>query len=124
MASATVCPTEFPAATCQVAVDRSRSRRHAEADGKIMDDRHVQRPDPVEPAGQDITALDMRAVLARLSPEHRAVITEMYVNKHTAVETADILGISVGTVKSRSYYALHALREAAAGLFGARAARA
>jgi RNA polymerase sigma-70 factor (ECF subfamily) len=64
---------------------------------------------------QAITAPDVRAALARLSPEHRAVITEIYLNGHTAVETAEILGIPVGTVNSRSYYALHALREAAAG---------
>lgn len=64
---------------------------------------------------QAITAPDVRAALARLSPEHRAVITEMYLNGHTAVETAEILGISVGTVNSRSYDALHALREAAEG---------
>jgi RNA polymerase sigma-70 factor (ECF subfamily) len=80
-----------------------------------MDDRHVQLPDPAQPTGRAITALDVRAALARLSPEHRAVITEMYLNRHTAVETADILGITVGAVMSRSYYAVHALRESAAG---------
>lgn len=65
-----------------------------------------------EPA---VTGHDVRAALARLSPEHREVITEMYLNRHTAVETAEILGIPVAAVTFRSYYALHALREAAAG---------
>jgi RNA polymerase sigma-70 factor, ECF subfamily len=115
MASARVFPNKFPAVTCRVAVDLSRSRRHAEAGGKIMDDRHVELSDPLEPIGQDITALDVRAALARLSPEQRAVITEMYSNHHTAVETAEILGIPVGTVKFRSYCALHALREDVTG---------
>jgi RNA polymerase sigma-70 factor (ECF subfamily) len=67
---------------------------------------------------QAITALDVLAALARLSPEHRAVITEMYLNDHTAVETAEILGITVAAVKSCSHHALHALRESALGLLG------
>jgi RNA polymerase sigma-70 factor (ECF subfamily) len=79
----------------------------------------------VEPIGHDITPLDVRAAFARLSPEDRAVITEMYMNKHTAVETAEILGIPVGTVKFRSYSALRALREDVTGSpLGASAARA
>jgi RNA polymerase sigma-70 factor (ECF subfamily) len=68
------------------------------------------RADPAEPA---VTGDDVRAALAGLSPEHREVITEMYLNRHTAVETAEILGISVAVVTFRSYYALYALREAA-----------
>ena len=125
MASATVFLTELPAATRRVALDLWRRRRQAEAFGEIMDDRHVRVLDPVKPAEQAITALDVRAALARLSSEHRAVITEMYLNGHTAVETARLLGISLDTVTSRSYYALHALREAAAGSsFGAWTARA
>jgi len=115
MAFADVFLNEFPAVTRRAAIDRWRSRRHAEAIEEIMDDRYVRLPDSVEPIEQAITALDVRAALTRLSPEHRAVITEMYLNKHTAVETAEILGIPVAAVKSRSYYALHALREAAAG---------
>jgi len=125
MASVRVFLNEFPAVTRRVAIDRWRSRRRAEAFEEIMNDRHGQLPDPVKPVEQAITALDVRAALARLSPEHRAVITEMYLGKHTAVETAEILGITVAAVKSRSYYALHALREAAEGSsLGARAARA
>ena len=115
MASATVFLNEFPAFTRRVAIDLWRSRRCAETFGEIMDDRHVRLPESAEPIEQPITALDVRAALARLDQEHRAIITEMYLNKHSAVETAEILGIPLGVVKSRSYYALHALREAAAG---------
>jgi DNA-directed RNA polymerase specialized sigma24 family protein len=87
----------------------------ADASGEIMDDRHAQLPDPAQPTGRAISAPDVRAALARLSPEHRAVITEMYLNRHTAAETADILGIAVAAVTARSYYAVHALRESVAG---------
>lgn len=103
MASAEVFLNEFPAAARRGGSDLCRSWRRAETFREIMDD-----PQP-------ITALDVRAALARLSPEHRAVITEMYLNKHTAVQTAEILSIPLAAVKSRSYYALHALREAVAG---------
>lgn len=53
--------------------------------------------------------------LERLSPDHRAVIVELYYRDRTVVEAAEALGIPVGTVKSRSYYALRALREVLGG---------
>ncbi|MGW4126334.1 sigma-70 family RNA polymerase sigma factor [Nocardia sp. NPDC004711] len=48
--------------------------------------------------------------LARLSPEHRAVVVELYFRDRSVAETARRLGIAEGTVKSRSYYAVRALR--------------
>jgi RNA polymerase sigma-70 factor, ECF subfamily len=58
-----------------------------------------------------VTALHVRNALARLSPSHRAVIEEIYLNGHTAREAAARLGIPEGTVFSRSYYALRILRQ-------------
>jgi RNA polymerase sigma-70 factor, ECF subfamily len=52
--------------------------------------------------------------LASLSPEHRAVIVETYYGGRTVAETARVLGIPPGTVKSRCYYALRALKLALA----------
>ena len=57
-----------------------------------------------------VTALQVRQALARLSPGHRAVVEEMYLNDCTARETAERLGIPEGTVFSRSFYALRVLR--------------
>ena len=54
-------------------------------------------------------AAHARAV-GRLSPAHRAVIVEIYLNGCTAREAAVRLGIPEGTVFSRSYYALRVLR--------------
>nr|WP_255502934.1 sigma factor-like helix-turn-helix DNA-binding protein [Mycolicibacterium sp. CH28] len=48
--------------------------------------------------------------LRRLSPDHRQVITALYLDDLTVAEAAERLDIAVGTVKSRSYYALRALR--------------
>ncbi len=46
-----------------------------------------------------------------LSQEHRSVIEEIYFRGRTVAEAAAVLDIPPGTVKSRSYYALRALRE-------------
>jgi RNA polymerase sigma-70 factor (ECF subfamily) len=47
--------------------------------------------------------------LSTLSPEHRAVLEDVYIHGNTVRETAEKLGISPGTVKSRTYYALRSL---------------
>jgi len=47
--------------------------------------------------------------LDSLSPEHRAVIVETYYRGRSVAETARVLGIPPGTVKSRCYYALRGL---------------
>ncbi|MFE2317718.1 sigma factor-like helix-turn-helix DNA-binding protein, partial [Streptomyces sp. NPDC059441] len=38
------------------------------------------------------------------------VLLETYYRGRTMAEAAQVLGIPLGTVKSRTYYALHALR--------------
>lgn len=48
--------------------------------------------------------------LSRLSDAHRGVIVECFYRGHTVVEAAARLGVPAGTVKSRTYYALRALR--------------
>lgn len=49
--------------------------------------------------------------LDRLSPDHRDVLREIYFQGRSVAEAATRLGIPPGTVKSRSHYALKALRE-------------
>lgn len=48
--------------------------------------------------------------LSRLSEPHREVIVECFYRGHTVAEAAARIGIPPGTVKSRTYYALRALR--------------
>jgi RNA polymerase sigma-70 factor (ECF subfamily) len=48
--------------------------------------------------------------LQALSPAHREVLNETILRDRTVNEAAEVLGIPVGTVKSRVYYALKALR--------------
>jgi RNA polymerase sigma-70 factor (ECF subfamily) len=46
----------------------------------------------------------------QLSPAHRDVIVERFYHDRTVREAADRLGLPAGTVKSRTYYALRALK--------------
>jgi|SRR3954447_16683725 RNA polymerase sigma-70 factor (ECF subfamily) len=48
--------------------------------------------------------------LARLTPDHRAVVQRSYLQGWTTAQIAADLGIADGTVKSRLHYALRALR--------------
>lgn len=59
---------------------------------------------------QVVDTVAVTAALERLSDDHRAVLTELYLRQQTIPEAAVSLGIPQGTVKSRSYVALRALR--------------
>jgi RNA polymerase sigma-70 factor, ECF subfamily len=60
----------------------------------------------------------VRRALPRLSPEQQRVIVEMYYNGRTASETAALVGVPEGTVKSRAYHGLRALRAAIGAING------
>jgi RNA polymerase sigma-70 factor, ECF subfamily len=57
-----------------------------------------------------VTTVQVQGALERLSPAHRAVIEQVYMNGCTAREAAERLGIPEGTVFSRAFYALRLLR--------------
>ncbi|MEY2513628.1 MAG: hypothetical protein QOJ89_986, partial [bacterium] len=59
-----------------------------------------------DPAGEDG---DVLALLAGLSPEHRAVVVLRYVLEYTPGEIADLLDLPRGTVNSRLRRGLDAL---------------
>ncbi len=54
----------------------------------------------------------VRSALRTLSIEHRQVLFECYFRGASVAEAASTLGVPAGTVKSRTHYALHALRQA------------
>ena len=62
-----------------------------------------------------VDSMTVLGALDRLSPEHREVLVEMYYRGRTVQETAAALGVPPGTVKSRSYYALRAMRAVISG---------
>jgi RNA polymerase sigma-70 factor (ECF subfamily) len=93
--------------TRNVSVDMWRARSRNE---EIIEDEPADRPDPAERIEQAVTALDVRAALARLAPKHQQVIVEMYYYGQHVDEIARSLGVPAGTVKSRAHYALRQLR--------------
>jgi len=60
--------------------------------------------------GPSADRVELQQALARLAPRQRAVIVLRYYEDLTEVETARVLGISVGTVKSQARDALARLR--------------
>jgi RNA polymerase sigma-70 factor (sigma-E family) len=80
-----------------------RQREHPSAD---QTDLSAVSSDPV-------TALVVHRSLARLAPRQRAVLVLRHFDDLTERETAEILGITVGTVKSTNAAALARLRDGA-----------
>jgi RNA polymerase sigma-70 factor, ECF subfamily len=94
-----------------LAVDASRARRARPPE--VGDAVLASLPglDQVDGALDRIVITD---ALESLSAEHRAVIVETYYHGRSVAEAAAVLGIPPGTVKSRCYYALRALKLALA----------
>jgi RNA polymerase sigma-70 factor (ECF subfamily) len=61
---------------------------------------------------QLLLAHGMADALQALTDDHRAVIEQLYYLDRSVADAARVLGVPAGTVKSRSYYALRALRVA------------
>lgn len=70
-------------------------------------------PDRAEAGADPLDALVVRRALARLTPRQRAVVVLRHLDDLTERETAEVLGVSVGTVKSQNAAALARLREGA-----------
>lgn len=67
---------------------------------------------PVERDHSDrvVASVTVLQAMGTLSDDHRGVLHELYFQGRSLGEVAAALGIPPGTVKSRSYYALRALR--------------
>jgi RNA polymerase sigma-70 factor (ECF subfamily) len=90
----------------------------------VIDGQRRRRSRPVEvpapaleavPAATDdverlLESWEVAEALSGLSPEHRAVLLETYYRGRSVAETAEVLHVPQGTVKSRVFYALRALR--------------
>jgi RNA polymerase sigma-70 factor (ECF subfamily) len=95
--------------TRNLAIDRLRSAasRHETIGANHQD---VLQPDH---ADEVLTSIETTALLRTLSPEHREVIVHTYLCGRSIQDTARMLGIPAGTVKSRQHYALVKLRSRA-----------
>jgi RNA polymerase sigma-70 factor, ECF subfamily len=92
----------------RLVVDGYRRRRTrpaaASSDALIV---AVPAPDELEDA---LLAWEITEALRTLSPQHRRVLLEVHYRDRSVAEAAAVLGIPEGTVRSRTYYALRALR--------------
>ncbi len=91
----------------RLAVDARRARRARPAETGPEALRVLAAPDELDRALQ---AWQVAEALAALSPAHRAVLVQTYYRGRSVAEAAAVLGVPAGTVKSRVYYALRALR--------------
>jgi RNA polymerase sigma-70 factor (ECF subfamily) len=67
-------------------------------------------PEPSSEIDRMLETWQVADALAGLSHTHREVILACHYHGHTIAETAALLGVPDGTVKSRLYYGLRALR--------------
>ncbi len=71
-------------------------------------------PPPVASTDPEVDRrLLLEQALARLTPRQRSVVVLRYYEDLSAQQTADAMGVSVGTVKSQTHLALRRLREGA-----------
>jgi RNA polymerase sigma-70 factor (sigma-E family) len=87
-----------------------RRRNSRERLGEVAD-----RPGSDPTAGSD-DRMALRAALAQLTAKQRAVLVLRFYEDLSEQQTADLLGVGVGTVKSQTHAALARLRAVAPGL--------
>jgi RNA polymerase sigma-70 factor, ECF subfamily len=84
---------------------RKRNARPMETDDAMLTKASV--PDWTDALLRSVIVAD---AMLELSPAHREILNETILRDRTVNEAAEVLGIPVGTVKSRVYYAIRALR--------------
>ena len=81
---------------------RARAARPTVADGGIEPS--------VEPFDEALLSWQIEEAMRRIGDQHRRVLVETYYRGRPYAEVAEELGVPEGTVKSRVYYGLRALR--------------
>jgi RNA polymerase sigma-70 factor (ECF subfamily) len=90
-----------------IVIDEWRSRR-TRGDVSVAE---VPEPaDPGDHTDQLLLSWVVADAVTKLSPEHRAVLLDCYYRGLSVADAARHLGVPEGTVKSRTHYALRALR--------------
>jgi RNA polymerase sigma-70 factor (ECF subfamily) len=64
----------------------------------------------VEPFDQALLSWQIEEAMRRIGDQHRRVLVETYYRGRPYAEVAEELGVPEGTIKSRVYYGLRALR--------------
>ncbi|MEU1503514.1 sigma-70 family RNA polymerase sigma factor [Kitasatospora sp. NPDC005748] len=92
----------------RIAIDHFRMQ--AARAQEVADDAPEEHAGTHDPYDEVLAAQDMAIALAELQPHHRDVLVELHMHGRSMAEAAAVLGVPVGTVKSRSFYAVRALR--------------
>jgi RNA polymerase sigma-70 factor (ECF subfamily) len=90
-----------------IVIDEWRTKR-SQSELTVADVPEV--PADAERTDQLLLSWVVADALTRLSAEHRAVLLECYYRGNSVAEASRRLGVPEGTVKSRTHYALRALR--------------
>jgi RNA polymerase sigma-70 factor (ECF subfamily) len=90
-----------------LAVDAHRARRSRPPEAELDENLPFTGSDR---ADASVDEAGLRAAIATLPGAQRQALTEVYYRDRSAAETARILQIPVGTVRSRIFYGLRALR--------------
>lgn len=88
-------------------IDEWRSRR---AHGEVVVAELPEDPDQPDRSDELLLSWVVAEALTRLSPEHRGVLLECYYRGCSIAEASRRLGVPEGTIKSRTHYALRALK--------------
>ncbi len=91
-----------------LAIDHHRARAVRPPESEPADDLDLPVDDAIDVVLTTQIVLD---ALDRLTPSHRNAIVLVYYRGYSVAQAAQALGVPPGTVKSRSYYALRALRD-------------
>lgn len=90
-----------------IVIDEWRSRRR---NSELTVAEVPEAGEPADSTDQLLLSWVVADAVTKLSPDHRAVLQECYYGGRPVSEAAKLLGVPEGTVKSRTHYALRALR--------------
>jgi RNA polymerase sigma-70 factor (ECF subfamily) len=95
----------------RLAIDAYRARRARPQETELTKDFEFAGG---QPADASVDEVDVRAALVALPRSQRQVLAEVYCRDQSVAETARLLQIPAGTVKSRTFHGVRALRRALA----------
>jgi len=90
-----------------VAIDAARARQVRPVEDDPQNLAAVATPDNVAERVADVQTV--RIAMSRLSRQHREILFEVFFQDAAAADVALRLGVPIGTVRSRTFYALRSL---------------
>jgi RNA polymerase sigma-70 factor, ECF subfamily len=103
-------PARFDAWFSRILVNVCRDRLRQRHDGPAV--LGFDPPSPLDAFSESVERAALQEALAKISPEHRAVVALHYLEGMTVEQIAEHVGARKGTVKSRLHYGVAELRAA------------